>query len=195
MDGIDSARTVVDAATGGIADQYSYDAFGAPGATLPPDTFLFAGQQYDRNALRNDFEEQETGLYYLRARYYDPELGRFLTRDPLPGSTLDPQSQNRYAYAGNNPVNRTDPTGLMSEGGGWEEFLIEQFVFQDCLKFSLLTAALVGLAVGFATAPLALPTLPLWLTIVATIELEVAAVATGGAAAGVGYSASEICTP
>jgi hypothetical protein len=44
-------------------------------------------------------------MQYLRARYYDPASGRFLGRDPVPGG-------NPYAYAGNNPVNFTDPTGL-----------------------------------------------------------------------------------
>ncbi len=44
-------------------------------------------------------------LYYLRARYYDPETGRFLSQDPLPGG-------NRYAYVGNNPDLLTDPSGL-----------------------------------------------------------------------------------
>ncbi len=55
------------------------------------------------------------GLYYLRARYYDPAIGRFLTRDPLPGSALAPQSLNPYPYVGNNPVNRVDPSGMLSE--------------------------------------------------------------------------------
>ncbi len=49
---------------------------------------------------------------YLRARYYDPAIGRFLSRDPLPGAMWDPGSQNAYAYAGNNPVTRADPTGM-----------------------------------------------------------------------------------
>src|SRR3989304_1368236 len=51
--------------------------------------------------------DADSGMYYLRARYYDPSIGRFLSQDPLPGGNL-------YAYVGNNPVNRIDPTGL-----GW----------------------------------------------------------------------------
>ena len=49
-----------------------------------------------------------TGLYYNRARYYDPQLGRFISEDPigLEGGI------NAYAYAGNDPVNGTDPFGL-----------------------------------------------------------------------------------
>jgi len=52
-----------------------------------------------------------TGLYYLRARYYDPSVGRFLSQDPILGSLFVPQSLNRYAYVVNNPLKYTDPTG------------------------------------------------------------------------------------
>jgi RHS repeat-associated protein len=61
--------------------------------------------------------DPETGLQYLHARYYDPNLGRFLspdTWDPmLPGVDF-----NRYAYAGNDPVNGSDPGGHMSGACG-----------------------------------------------------------------------------
>jgi len=75
-----------------------------------------------------------TGLHYLRARYYDPELGRFLTRDPVCGSPNDPQSLNRYAYVGNNPVNLTDPTGLLEESAGGSSTSIGDTAncFLDC---------------------------------------------------------------
>jgi RHS repeat-associated protein len=68
-----------------------------------PDTgvitrFRMAGREYD----------QATNLYYMRARYYDPDLGRFLSEDPLGIAG----GLNLYAYAGNDPVNRRDPTGL-----------------------------------------------------------------------------------
>jgi RHS repeat-associated protein len=57
-----------------------------------------AGQQYD----------QGSELYYMRARYYDPQLGRFLSEDPIGISG----GLNLYAYAGNDPVNKADPSGL-----------------------------------------------------------------------------------
>ena len=78
--------------------------------------YLCTGQQFDVKA-REFHTASAHGLYYLRARFYDPTLGRFLTRDPLQGSAFEPQSINPYAYAANNPVNRTDATGLLSEGG------------------------------------------------------------------------------
>ncbi len=57
--------------------------------------------------------DQETRLYFMRARYYDPQLGRFLSEDParIAGGL------NLYAYAGNDPVNRRDPSGQMSCSG------------------------------------------------------------------------------
>ncbi|MDO8616277.1 MAG: RHS repeat-associated core domain-containing protein [Dehalococcoidia bacterium] len=91
-----------------MTDTYSYDVFGAVRSHGGSSTnyWQFAGEQTD----------SPSGLQYLRARYYDPATGRFMTRDPLPGSLLSTQTQNRYAYVENNPVNRVDPTGLDSEG-------------------------------------------------------------------------------
>jgi hypothetical protein len=51
------------------------------------------------------------GLLYLRARYYDPQLGRFLSRDPFPGLATIPQSLHPYAYVFNNPATLSDPSG------------------------------------------------------------------------------------
>jgi RHS repeat-associated protein len=52
--------------------------------------------------------DRETGLYYYRARYYDPKVGRFISEDPIGFSAGD---TNLYRYVGNNPTNYTDPTG------------------------------------------------------------------------------------
>jgi RHS repeat-associated protein len=57
-------------------------------------------------------QKDATGLYYYGARYYDPETGRFITRDPLRGDIISPQSLNRYTYCQNNPLKYTDPWGL-----------------------------------------------------------------------------------
>ncbi len=54
--------------------------------------------------------------YFLRARYYDPVIGRFLTRDPWPANAAIAQSLNRYAYVLNNPTLLLDPTGLVCVG-------------------------------------------------------------------------------
>jgi len=108
-DGLGSTTTVADAG-GGVVSEYGYDVFGElrGQSGVPDDTMLFAGEQYDAKA-RHD--AGDPGLYYLRARYYDPTIGRFMSQDPVP-------SQNLYAYAGNNPVRYVDPLGLLANEGG-----------------------------------------------------------------------------
>lgn len=59
------------------------------------------GEQYD----------PDLGLYYLRARYYNPITGRFMGRDPEDGKPTDPRTLHKYLYAGGDPVNAMDPTG------------------------------------------------------------------------------------
>jgi len=62
---------------------------------------LFQGQQFDA----------ASGTYYLRARYYDQNGGRFISQDPFEGNEVDPVSLHRYLYANVDPVNNSDPTG------------------------------------------------------------------------------------
>jgi RHS repeat-associated protein len=70
------------------------------------------GYTYERTRRRFTGEEDDdNGLIYLRARFYHPASGRFLSRDPFPMNEADSQSINRYVYVQNNPVNLTDPTG------------------------------------------------------------------------------------
>ena len=91
-----------------MTDGYLYDAYGVglarTGSTA--NSFLFQGQQYD----------PATGTYYLRARYYDQNSGRFLSQDPFGGSDEDPISLHRYLYASCNPVNDSDPSGMADIG-------------------------------------------------------------------------------
>jgi len=56
--------------------------------------------------------DSESGNDYFGARYYRSSMGRFLSPDPTGGHVEDPQSLNKYSYVGNNPLIRTDPTGL-----------------------------------------------------------------------------------
>ena len=73
-----------------------------------PNVLKFAGREFD----------PETNLYYNRARYYDPQLARFLSEDPIGQSG----GVNQYAYAGNNPIGGADPSGEQCDywnpGGG-----------------------------------------------------------------------------
>ncbi|MCY8545618.1 RHS repeat-associated core domain-containing protein [Bacillus vallismortis] len=92
--------------TGKTVAKYQYDAWGNPTKTEASDEvkdnrYRYAGYQYD----------EETGLYYLMARYYEPRNGVFLSLDPDPGSDGDSLDQNGYAYGNNNPVMNVDPDG------------------------------------------------------------------------------------
>lgn len=100
-DGLGSIIAITD--TNGLKVQsYSYDAFGNPTQTTSfRNSYLFTGREYD----------PETGLYYYRARYYDPMVGRFVSKDPISFAGGD---ANLYGYVQNNPVNWTDPWGLAS---------------------------------------------------------------------------------
>ena len=81
-----------------------------PGTTAPAggwqQSHLFAGEYWD----------QDSQLLYLRARWYDPQIGRFISADPFEGRQRDPRSLNRYSYAHGDPVHGSDPTGRMTLG-------------------------------------------------------------------------------
>ena len=55
--------------------------------------------------------DHSTGLYYLNARYYNPEDGRFMTEDSYRGEIMNPETGHLYVYCANNPVNYVDPSG------------------------------------------------------------------------------------
>ncbi|MDJ1420343.1 MAG: RHS repeat-associated core domain-containing protein [Candidatus Methanoperedens sp.] len=101
-DGLGSIRSLSDSKES-IKAIYSYDAFGQIQKKMGyvDNDFLFTGEQMDT----------ETGLIYLRARYYDPAIGRFITKDPFPTIGIITQNINRYVYTMNNPVNLVDPSG------------------------------------------------------------------------------------
>ena len=65
---------------------------------------------------RDGVQTDSTGLYYMRARYYNPEIKRFINQDVLLGGIEDSTSLNRYSYVNGNPVNYIDPFGLESQG-------------------------------------------------------------------------------
>ena len=66
---------------------------------------------YNEICYNGAIYDESTGLYYLSARYYDPEDGRFLTRDSYRGNAVNPMTWHLYAYCANNPVNYEDPSG------------------------------------------------------------------------------------
>lgn len=104
-DGLGSTRALTNSA-GTITDTYNYESFGTvlnqTGAT--PNDYLFTGEQYD-SGLDN---------YYLRARYFDQNIGRFTQQDTYMGNSQDPVSLHKYLYANVYPVNNIDPSGNFS---------------------------------------------------------------------------------
>ncbi len=93
---------------GTLVGKYSYTAFGV--CTVELDTSGIATKNPIR--YRSYYYDDETELYYLKSRYYDPEVGRFITIDDI--SYLAPNiinGLNLYAYCGNNPVMNVDPNG------------------------------------------------------------------------------------
>ncbi len=100
-DQLGSIRMLTDGA-GAVKATYNYDAYGKlkskTGTVANP--FVFAGE----------YTDAESGMQYLRARYYDPATGQFISRDPIVAKT-----RSAYGYADNNPTNFTDPTGLTWE--------------------------------------------------------------------------------
>lgn len=100
LDDFQGSVTALTDASGAVKASYGYDAFGVPTGAAPAvsNPFTYGGREYDA----------KSGLYYNRARYYDPSMGSFISRDPAPSS-------NPYPYAGNDPVDFTDPSGLQAE--------------------------------------------------------------------------------
>src|SRR5258708_39833614 len=91
--------TSLSTSSGDLANSYRYDSFGKVTASSGTATnpFRYTGRDYD----------SETGLYYYRARYYDPNTGRFLSEDPLGFEA----SFNFYPYVFNDPHDWIDPSG------------------------------------------------------------------------------------
>ena len=87
---------------GAMVQFYEYSVYGQVAASDPnhPNRFMFTGREFDR----------DTGLYYYRARYYNPEIGRFLQTDPIGYG----DGMNWYAYCHSNPINCADPSGQVT---------------------------------------------------------------------------------
>jgi len=89
---------------GNITATYNYTPYGsmAPNMSAPPNGPGYTGHVND----------PDTGFVYMQARYYDPAMGRFLSTDPVGPAAGNTFNFSRYAYANNNPIGNTDPTGM-----------------------------------------------------------------------------------
>jgi RHS repeat-associated protein len=106
-----------------------------------------AGFQVSRRFTGQVFDG-ETGLYYYNARYYDPELGRFIQPDNAIPDLGNPQTYNRYSYCLNNPLRFTDPTGHAAEAVEVEPRV--GFITQEILSGQRASRAEMGLRTSVA---------------------------------------------
>ena len=101
--------------TGALAASYSYDAWGkvvsvkdASGAAITSSTHI---ANVNPIRYRGYYYDSETGMYYLKSRYYDPQVKRFLNADGYAATGQSILGNNMFAYCDNNHVNRADSTG------------------------------------------------------------------------------------
>jgi RHS repeat-associated protein len=147
----DLTSTSIQTDTNGAPVQnYEYSAFGQSRYTQNTNLFKvsrrYTGQILDDN----------TGLYYYNARYYDPMLGRFTQADSAIPNIFNPQSYNRYSYCVNNPLRYTDPTGhdpAFSSVGMFQSLTVEQEVTASKAGAPVAMGVLAAMITGGAAAP------------------------------------------
>ena len=102
--------------SGTVTSSTNYDSFGNATNTSFPSRYQYTGREFD----------SFTGLYYYRARWYDANLGRFISEDPIGFAGDD---VNLYGYTWNNPIKYSDPTGLDGWGNDTADWLDERIEF------------------------------------------------------------------
>ena len=110
---------------GNMLARYTYDAWGKPltitdgaGADVSGNASHIANVNPFR--YRGYYYDKESGLYYVGSRYYDPQTGRFINADGYVSTGQGLTGNNMFAYCGNDPINRSDPSGLFwKEIGNW----------------------------------------------------------------------------
>jgi RHS repeat-associated protein len=125
-------RQIADA-NGNVTLAKSYEPYGSVlnssgGAAA---MYGFTGEQIDT----------QTGLLFLRARYLQPMLGIFTSRDPWSGEAMQPESMNGFNYVAGNPINRLDPSGLQAQCSSEGRWNCESINIITSLKQSLLDSA------------------------------------------------------
>ena len=124
-DGLGTVRLVMDSSGTTVVSSFASDEFGRQTAVTGSPTHTFTGALGVRNEVGIDSQ-----LLYARQRWYDPSLGRFLSQDPIGFSG----GLNVYAYVGNNPIHRVDPSGLRPPQAHSMD-PIDNGIIRDAIKF------------------------------------------------------------
>ena len=133
---------------------YTYDAWGNCAMTASAN--VTAGTDFaaafNPFRYRGYYYDTELGLYYLNARYYDPNTGRFISADDVSylGADGELTSYNLYAYCGNNPIMYTDPTGHMPE---WLKIVLDIGLYVVSAVVAVVAAVAVEAAISHAGDP------------------------------------------
>ena len=146
FDGLGSTIAITDS-SGNVVNKYSYDEYGKVlnQEEAIPNPFKYVG--------RFGVMDEGNGLLYMRARFYDPEVGRFISKDPIGFAGGD---LNLYAYVANDPINFVDPSGLVIDTIADIGFIIwdiYELITDPCNRGENLTA--LGLDVAGAFIPFA----------------------------------------
>ena len=124
------STTAITDADGDLLYRIAYGTYGELTGIYDADGQKMAGEAADQRSIRETLQAEKLrflyngrygvetgadGLYYMRARYYNPQIKRFINRDIIDGSITDSQSLNKYSYVQGNPVNLIDPFGLCAQ--------------------------------------------------------------------------------
>ena len=173
------STTAITDADGDLLYRIAYGTYGELTGIYDADGQKMAGEAADQRSIRETLQAEtlrflyngrygvETGadgLYYMRARYYNPQIKRFINRDIIDGSITDSQSLNKYSYVHGNPISLVDPFGLCAQDyfsrAGHELLDWLGFIFDpaDAINFLWYTAegnAAMAAATAVAIVPAA----------------------------------------
>ena len=124
------STTAITDADGDLLYSFTYGTYGELTGIYDADGQKMAGEAAGQSSIRETLQAEKLrflyngrygvetgadGLYYMRARYYNPQIKRFINRDIIDGSITDSQSLNKYSYVQGNPVSLIDPFGLCAQ--------------------------------------------------------------------------------
>ena len=124
------STTAITDADGDLLYSFTYGTYGELTGIYDADGQKMAGEAAGQSSIRETLQAENlrflyngrygvetgaNGLYYMRARYYNPQIKRFINRDIIDGSITDSQSLNKYSYVQGNPISLVDPFGLCAQ--------------------------------------------------------------------------------